>query len=151
MRRAAAAPPPAVTGKATSAGATRVTEGNRAAPLCRNTHWFSSHARPAFVSVLGCPIVKKRKLEEAEENQSAPKKRNQPVRQAAGEDFAADNDTTDEDENEEEEEGEEEEGEEEDGRERKEKKKTMTKIRAEVKKGERAFSTGGMKVGMITK
>lgn len=87
--------------------------------------------------MLGCPIVKKRKLEEAEENQSAPKKRNQPGKQAAGEDFTADNDTTDEDE--EEEEGEEE-GEEEDDR---EKKKDMAKIRAEATKGERAFSPGG--------
>jgi len=38
----------------------------------------------SFFSVLGCPIVKKRKLEEAEagENQSASKRRNQPAKQA---------------------------------------------------------------------
>lgn len=83
--------------------------------------------------------MKKRKLEEAEESQSAPKKRNQPVKQAAGEDFT--HDTTDEEEEEEEaeEEGEEEAEEEEELR---EKKKTTSKIRAEATKGERRFYTG---------
>ncbi|XP_070825638.1 myelin transcription factor 1 isoform X2 [Chaetodon trifascialis] len=77
-------------------------------------------------SVLGCPIVKKRKLEEAEaeENQSAPKRRNQPAKQAADESFAADSDAA-------EEEQEEEEEEEEDF---KEKKKNKTKSRPEATK-----------------
>lgn len=78
-----------------------------------------------MLSVLGCPIVKKRKLEEAEENQSAPKRRSQPVQQEGdGEDI------TDEDEDEDEEEAEEED-------QIKDKKKNTTKIRAEAAKGER--------------
>lgn len=80
------------------------------------------HTHLAFLSVLGCPIVKKRKLEEAEaeENQSAPKRRNQPVKQPADEGFTADS---------EEEVVEEEED-------LKEKKKNKTKSRPEDIKGE---------------
>ncbi len=64
------------------------------------------HIHPALHSVLGCPIVKKRKLEgaEAEETQSAPKRRNQPAKQAADEGFIPDSDTVEEVEEEEEEE-----------------------------------------------
>ncbi|KAG7220412.1 hypothetical protein INR49_018250 [Caranx melampygus] len=62
-------------------------------------------------SVLGCPIVKKRKLEEAEaeaeENQSAPKRRNQPTKQATTDGFTADSDAAEEDEEQKEEEEEE--------------------------------------------
>lgn len=49
--------------------------------------------------------MKKRKLEEAEaeENQSAPKRRNQPAKQAADEGFSADSDAAEEEEEEEEE------------------------------------------------
>lgn len=67
-----------------------------------------------FLSVLGCPMVKKRKLEEAEaeENQSAPKRRHQSVKQAAEEGFTADSDTAEEEEEEDEEEDGEGEGEE---------------------------------------
>ncbi|XP_022597650.1 myelin transcription factor 1-like protein [Seriola lalandi dorsalis] len=81
-------------------------------------------------SVLGCPIVKKRKLEEAEaeaeaeENQSAPKRRNQPVKQATDDGFTADSDAAEEDEEQKEEEEEEEED-------LKEKKKNKTKSRPE--------------------
>lgn len=52
-------------------------------------------------SVLGCPLVKKRKLEEAEaeENQTASKRRNQPVKRAED-----DSDTAEEEEQKEEEE-----------------------------------------------
>ncbi|XP_028265152.1 myelin transcription factor 1-like [Parambassis ranga] len=72
-------------------------------------------------SILGCPLVKKRKLEEAEaeENQSAPKRRNLPAKQAADQGFAVDSDTA-----EEEEEHREEDTEEEDS---KDKKKNKTK------------------------
>nr|XP_040049054.1 myelin transcription factor 1 isoform X1 [Gasterosteus aculeatus aculeatus] len=51
-------------------------------------------------SILGCPIVKKRKLEEAEaeENQSAPKRRNQPATEAGDEGFNADSDAAEEEE-----------------------------------------------------
>lgn len=63
---------------------------------------------PALLSVLGCPIVKKRKLEEAEaeaeENLSAPKRRNQPGKQAADKDFTTDSDAAEEDEEQKEEE-----------------------------------------------
>uniref|UniRef100_UPI0037E8CA61 myelin transcription factor 1-like isoform X2 n=1 Tax=Semicossyphus pulcher TaxID=241346 RepID=UPI0037E8CA61 len=80
-------------------------------------------------SALGCPIVKKRKLEEAEaeENQSAPKRRNQPPKQAADEGLTADSDVAEE----EEEQKEEEEQEEEEEEELKEKKKNKTKSRPE--------------------
>ncbi|KAM6982899.1 myelin transcription factor 1-like isoform 2-T2 [Tautogolabrus adspersus] len=73
-------------------------------------------------SALGCPIVKKRKLEEAEaeENQSAPKRRNQPTKQAADEGLNADSDTAEEEEEQKEEE-------EEDDGDLKEKKKNKTK------------------------
>ncbi|XP_026222783.1 myelin transcription factor 1 isoform X2 [Anabas testudineus] len=78
-------------------------------------------------SVLGCPIVKKRKLEEAEadaeENLSAPKRRNQPALQTADKDFATDSDAAEEDDEQKEEEEEEEN--------LKEKKKYKTKSRPE--------------------
>lgn len=66
----------------------------------------SSHF--ALISILGCPIVKKRKLEEAEaeENPSAPKRRNQPAKQAADKGFGTDSDAADEDEEQKEEEDE---------------------------------------------
>ncbi|CAB1456973.1 unnamed protein product [Pleuronectes platessa] len=76
-------------------------------------------------SVLGCPIVKKRKLEEAEaeaeENQSAPKRRNQPAKQAVDDGITADS----------EEEEEQKENEEEEEEDLKEKKKDKTKNRLE--------------------
>ncbi|KAK2852008.1 hypothetical protein Q5P01_008284 [Channa striata] len=76
-------------------------------------------------SVLGCPIVKKRKLEEAEaeaeENPSAPKRRNQPAKQAADKGFATDSDAAEEDEEPKEEEEED----------LKEKKKDKTKSNTE--------------------
>lgn len=88
-------------------------------------------------SVLGCPIVKKRKLEEAEaeENQSPPKRRNLPAKQSMDEGFTADSDTTEEEE--EEEEGEEKEEEEEEDKEEalKEKKKNKAKNRPGATKG----------------
>lgn len=96
-----------------------------------------SHPHPTFLSVLGCPIVKKRKLEEAEaeENQSAPKRRNQPAKRATEEGFTADSDTAEEEEevDEEQEEEDEEDGEEED---LKEKNKTKTKMMPGAIKGE---------------
>uniref|UniRef100_A0A3Q4N6U2 Myelin transcription factor 1a n=1 Tax=Neolamprologus brichardi TaxID=32507 RepID=A0A3Q4N6U2_NEOBR len=53
-------------------------------------------------SILGCPIVKKRKLEEAEagENQSTPKRKNQSAKQAADGGLTADSDTAEEEEEE---------------------------------------------------
>ncbi|KAF0036544.1 hypothetical protein F2P81_011856 [Scophthalmus maximus] len=77
-------------------------------------------------SVLGCPIVKKRKLEEAEaeENQSAPKRRNQPAKQAADDGFTAESEEEEEQQKEDEEEDEEED--------LKEKKKQKTKYRPEL-------------------
>ncbi|KAM3617750.1 uncharacterized protein V6R79_010519 [Siganus canaliculatus] len=62
-------------------------------------------------SVLGCPIVKKRKLDEAEseENQADPKRKNQLAKLATDEGFTADSDTAEEEEEEEEVEAEEEE------------------------------------------
>ncbi|XP_068602716.1 myelin transcription factor 1-like [Brachionichthys hirsutus] len=82
-------------------------------------------------STLGCPIVKKRKLEEAEaeENQSAPKKKNQPAKQAADE-----SDTAEEEEVEEE--GEEEDDEEEEDF--KERNSDKTKMRPDSTKTDRA-------------
>ncbi|XP_074537390.1 myelin transcription factor 1-like isoform X3 [Halichoeres trimaculatus] len=57
-------------------------------------------------SALGCPLVKKRKLEEAEaeENQTAPKRRNQPGKQAADEGLNAESDAAEEEQKEEEDE-----------------------------------------------
>ncbi|XP_026188415.1 myelin transcription factor 1 [Mastacembelus armatus] len=59
-------------------------------------------------SILGCPIVKKRKLEEAEaeaeENQSTPKRRIQPSKQAADKGFTTDSDAAEEEEEQKEEE-----------------------------------------------
>lgn len=84
---------------------------------------------------MGCPIVKKRKLEEAEaeENQSPPKRRNLPAKQPVDEGFTADSDTTEEEE--EEEEGEEKEEEEDKEEGLKEKKKNKAKNRPGVTKG----------------
>ncbi|XP_054464907.1 myelin transcription factor 1 [Anoplopoma fimbria] len=81
-------------------------------------------------SILGCPIVKKRKLEEAEaeENQSAPKRRNQPATEAGDEGFNADSDAAEEEEVHKEEE------EEEDDNDLKEKKKNQTKCSPESTK-----------------
>lgn len=89
-------------------------------------------AHPAL-SVLGCPIVKKRKLEEAEaeENQSAPKRRNQPAKQAADDGFTADSDAAEEEEEQKEEEEEEDE-------ELKEKRKNKTKNRPESSESNQA-------------
>uniref|UniRef100_A0A8C3AS74 Myelin transcription factor 1 n=1 Tax=Cyclopterus lumpus TaxID=8103 RepID=A0A8C3AS74_CYCLU len=80
-------------------------------------------------SILGCPIVKKRKLEEAEaeENQSAPKRRNQPATEAGDEGFNADSDAAEEEEVHKEEEEEED---------LKEKKKNKTKCSPESTKSD---------------
>ena len=53
-----------------------------------------TYPRPLFSSVLGCPIVKKRKMEEAEaeENQASPKKRSQPLKLVMDEGFNAESD-----------------------------------------------------------
>ena len=78
-------------------------------PLTRFYQYL--HTYSALLSILGCPIVKKRKLEEAEaeENQSAPKRRNQPAKQIADECFAADSDAAEEEEEQKEDEEEDEE------------------------------------------
>ncbi|XP_029361728.1 myelin transcription factor 1-like protein [Echeneis naucrates] len=80
-------------------------------------------------SVLGCPIVKKRKLEEAEaeENQSTPKRRNQPFTQTTNDGFTADSDAAEEDDDQKEEE----EGEEEDLRDTTKTKENKIKCRPE--------------------
>ncbi|KTF74892.1 hypothetical protein cypCar_00033308 [Cyprinus carpio] len=47
-------------------------------------------------SALGCPLAKKRKLQEAEENQPAPKKKPNPLKLAMDDGFNADSDTNSE-------------------------------------------------------
>lgn len=47
-------------------------------------------------SALGCPLAKKRKLQEAEENQAASKKKSNPLKLAMDEGFNADSDTNSE-------------------------------------------------------
>lgn len=47
-------------------------------------------------SALGCPLAKKRKLQEAEENQPAPKKKSNPLKLAMDDGFNADSDTNSE-------------------------------------------------------
>lgn len=51
---------------------------------------YSSH------SALGCPLAKKRKLQEAEETQSVSKKRANPLKLAMDDGFNADSDTNSE-------------------------------------------------------
>lgn len=52
--------------------------------------FYSSH------SALGCPLAKKRKLQEAEENQSVSKKKPNPLKLAMDDGFNADSDTNSE-------------------------------------------------------
>lgn len=47
-------------------------------------------------SALGCPLAKKRKLQEAEESQPAPKKKPNPLKLAMDDGFNADSDTNSE-------------------------------------------------------
>lgn len=82
-------------------------------------------------SVLGCPVVKKRKLEEAvsDESEAPSKRRSVESKQAADEGFTAESDTTEEEVEAEGEEQEEEEG--------KDKKRNKTKVKTEARKGKK--------------
>ncbi|XP_056156071.1 myelin transcription factor 1-like [Lampris incognitus] len=76
-------------------------------------------------SVLGCPMVKKRKMEEAEESQSTSKRRSQPLKLVMDEGFTVDSDVNSETEQKEDEE-----------EDLKEKKKNKIKSRRELVKAD---------------